>query len=123
MMFTAGLVPLLALVWRLLRMLMKGLSGLPLHPGWFAALIAAVLIPIFAAQLPGWMLPARWSDFDFWIQMAESGVIRMEEMFRMMPSVRELEGQWCIVRWMLGWGIAVVCLGPLLRRISDYLLL
>ena len=39
---------------------------------WFAlAFIFALLLPAFLNSLPGWLIPARWSDFSFWQILAE----------------------------------------------------
>ncbi len=39
---------------------------------WFAgALVLACLLPVALQALPGWLIPARWSDFSFWERLAE----------------------------------------------------
>ncbi len=39
---------------------------------WFAvALSFALLLPYALGMLPGWLIPARWSDFSFWTNLAE----------------------------------------------------
>lgn len=40
---------------------------------WFAmALSFALLLPFLLAMLPGWLIPARWSDFSFWTELTEN---------------------------------------------------
>ena len=37
---------------------------------WFAlALVFALLLPLLLQALPGWLVPARWSDISFWEQL------------------------------------------------------
>ena len=39
---------------------------------WLAgALALACLLPVTLQALPGWLIPARWSDFSFWERLAE----------------------------------------------------
>lgn len=39
---------------------------------WFAmALTFALLLPYVLGRLPGWLIPARWSDFSFWTNLAD----------------------------------------------------
>lgn len=39
---------------------------------WFAvALGFALLLPSLLAMLPGWLIPARWSDFSFWTNLSD----------------------------------------------------
>lgn len=35
------------------------------------ALALACLLPVALQALPGWLIPARWSDFSFWERLAE----------------------------------------------------
>ena len=39
---------------------------------WLAGVLAlALLLPVVLQALPGWLIPARWSDFAFWERLAE----------------------------------------------------
>ena len=39
---------------------------------WFGgAVVLALLLPLALQALPGWLVPARWSDFSFWERLAE----------------------------------------------------
>lgn len=39
---------------------------------WFVlAFLLALHLPVFLNALPGWIIPARWSDFSFWQTLAE----------------------------------------------------
>ena len=35
-----------------------------------AALGLALLLPLLLESMPGWLIPARWSDFSFWGNLA-----------------------------------------------------
>lgn len=67
-----GLLAVMAALWYL-GCRIRGWSALARNLLWFfLALLLALLLPYVLARLPGWLIPARWSDFSFWTELAES---------------------------------------------------
>ena len=62
------MLAMLVILLRMMRQLPKLLRSLL----FFAlAILAALLLPPFLRNLPGWLIPGRWSDFSFWKNLWE----------------------------------------------------
>ena len=107
-------VRLLAGLWRQFRP--RGRTG----RAWllFAlALLAALALPAALVALPGWLVPARWSDFTFWSDLAASAVTRTAEWFALLPHQKDLAAKAALLP-LLSAAIAALFLLflPLARR-------
>lgn len=67
-----GLLLAMTALWSLVRRC-RGWSVFARNFLWFSlALLFALLLPCALGRLPGWLIPARWSDFSFWAKLAET---------------------------------------------------
>lgn len=88
---------LLPLLWAAVCLLAAGLRksrGLPplwRQVLWFGlALGFALCLPWVLQSLPGWLVPARWSDFSFWTGLAETLGERLREWFALRPMLKDV---------------------------------
>lgn len=61
----------------------------------------AVLLPFGLAELPGWMVPTRWSDFAFWGRLIQTFIDRTEEWFTLPVLFKDVEAKWLLVKQIL----------------------
>ncbi|WP_418666320.1 hypothetical protein [Allofournierella sp.] len=88
----AGVLALAALV----RLALWSRSWPPLarQSFWLLALVGAALaLPLLLGLVPGWLLPGRWSDFGFWIGLAQRLAAQGEEWFSLPPTLREVQAK------------------------------
>lgn len=50
----------------------------------------ALCLPFLLEQLPGWMIPAQWSDFSFWPQLGETLLACLNEWFAVFPCRKDV---------------------------------
>ena len=93
----AGFCCLLPLAWAAVCLLAAGLRksrGLPplqRQVLWFGlALAFALCLPWALQSLPGWLVPARWSDFSFWTGLAGTLGQRLREWFALRPMLKDV---------------------------------
>lgn len=93
----AGVCCFLPLVWAAWRLLWAGLRKSRALPPlarqllWFGlALAFALCLPWALQSLPGWLVPARWSDFSFWTGLAETLGQRLREWFALRPMLKDI---------------------------------
>lgn len=54
------------------------------------ALVLAIALPLGLESLPGWLIPARWSDFSFWTNLAQQAEKGAATLFSLPPTGRDL---------------------------------
>ncbi|NJP39873.1 hypothetical protein HCH52_02235 [Oscillospiraceae bacterium HV4-5-C5C] len=60
----------------------------------------ALLLPGYLDLLPGWLIPTRWSDFDFWSRLKTELNTRADEWLLLRPLGKDLMTKWqllCLV--------------------------
>lgn len=101
-------LPLFAAVWRALR------RRIPRSVCFFAlAFAAAMILPLVLNAVPGWLVPAQWSDFSFWPSLVEAAAERCTEWFRLAPSSRDVEMKCLLIAQAV---FCIVSTAAVLRR-------
>lgn len=59
---------------------------------------AALLLPLVLTVLPGWIVPARWSDFAFWERLFQTLKVRMEEWLALPAMLKDIEAKWLLAK-------------------------
>lgn len=77
---------------------------------WGVVLLLAALIPVGIGQLPGWLTPPQWSDFEFWYRLWESAGERLEEWLWLPPWTKDVTAKRQLLLWALGWSASLFCL-------------
>lgn len=85
---------ILLCLWFLVRLL-----GLLRHTSYWAKqvvwlvllLAAAILIPRALGQLPGWMIPTKWSDLTHWSELFKELNTRLTEWLAMKPNLEDVQ--------------------------------
>lgn len=54
---------------------------------------AALALPGLLERLPPWLLPTRWSDFDFWARLGETLADRCRDFFALDPQSRDFSAK------------------------------
>ena len=79
-----------------------------------AMLVFALCLPALLGLLPGWVIPARWSDFSFWTDLAAVLAERGREWLALRPFAKDVEGKLALLQ--CAGGIAISCGGTLYLR-------
>lgn len=91
-------------IWSVLCCIIFLQKGYPKHREivWLAALLLiAICLPTLLELVPQWMLPTRWSDFSFWQNMIETSRIRVEEWFSLLPTRKDVEIKFIMIKSIL----------------------
>lgn len=90
-------LPLLAAAWRLLCAGLRASRRMPpvaRQVLWFGlALAFALCLPLALQSLPGWLVPAKWSDFSFWTSLAQTLGERFREWFALRPALKDVQAK------------------------------
>lgn len=57
------------------------------------AFAAALVLPGLLERMPPWLLPTRWSDFDFWVRLGDTIVERCLDFFALNPQSRDVQAK------------------------------
>ncbi|MCD8354426.1 MAG: hypothetical protein LUC47_08960, partial [Clostridiales bacterium] len=76
---------------------------------WGMVLLAAALVPVGMAHLPGWLTPPQWSDFGFWVRLLQAAGKRLEDWFRIIPQTKDIAAKEALLCWAAGWGGSLLC--------------
>lgn len=98
-------LPWLCLVTAGLRLLLTSMRGVNKLPEFwrdilrmaFPFLVVLGLLTLLRA-LPPWLIPTRWSDFDFWSRLMETLTARCEDALSLTPMLRDVETKAAILR-------------------------
>lgn len=60
--------------------------------------ILALLLPRAVFALPAWLLPGKWSDFGFWLELFERLKGYVTEYFLLMPTTKDVHARWLMLR-------------------------
>ncbi len=83
---------------------------------WFAAALAAALcLPWLLGAMPGWLIPARWSDFSFWTTLAQTMRMRLHEWLALRPFYKDVQGKQALLCCAGGILACLACAGWLRR--------
>ncbi|SDM81463.1 hypothetical protein [Acetanaerobacterium elongatum] len=91
-------LPAIVLLYRLVACLPNHLQR---WAGLSLLFVVAVLLPFGLAQLPGWMVPTRWSDFAFWGRLIQTFKDCTEEWFALPVLFKDVEAKWLLVKQVL----------------------
>lgn len=104
--FLAAAFAALACVSRLLWRRFSRFHGLLLFT---AALGAALLLPFLFAQVPAWLIPARWSDLAFWSGLWRTLVQEIENALALVPFSPDLPARRALLQTAGGSALALLC--------------
>ncbi len=76
---------------------------------WGIVLLAAALIPVGMAHLPGWLTPPQWSDFGFWVRLWQAAGKRLEDWFGIVPLTKDVNAKKALLCWAASWGGSLLC--------------
>lgn len=65
----------------------QGVNGVAIFA---AALCFALLLPFILAEIPAWLIPAKWSDFTFWTTLWQTLGDRIKEWFSLAPCIKDV---------------------------------
>lgn len=104
-----------ALIWRRLG---PGAARQTLLFG--AALLLASALPAVLAALPAWLIPNRWSDFDFWRALCALPARTLQDILSAPPSVRDTTLQRLLVQAAAACTAALSAAAVAMRRRSEH---
>lgn len=64
-------------------------------------LLLAVSLPLILSQLPTWIIPTRWSDFDFWTSLADTFKSNLRAWFLLVPLQKDALGKLLLAQRLL----------------------
>lgn len=88
------------------------------YRGWglCLALLFAIALPNLLQALPPWLIPTRWSDFEFWSQLWQTLSKRCHDLVALTPQFRDTEAKLAGIKAILACLGACVLLPGWLRR-------
>jgi len=75
--------------------------------GLFISLVLA--LPVLLAFLPGYFIPTRWSDFQFWSNLISQMRFNFREFLVVSPTLRDIEGSILLIRHVFICFLASIC--------------
>lgn len=86
----------------------------------FCLLGFALLLPILLSQLPGWLIPSKWSDLTFWARLFETLKGYINEWFALKPSSTDVLLKQCmLLQGLYTMGMLFSLIGIFKRHKSD----
>lgn len=79
-------------------------------------LLFAIALPNLLQALPPWLIPTRWSDFEFWSQLWQTLSKRCHDLVALTPQFRDTEAKLAGIKAILACLGACVLLPGWLRR-------
>lgn len=65
------------------------------------AFLFALALPGLLEKLPAWLLPTRWSDFDFWVRLGQTLGNRCRDFLSLTPLSRDIDAKIAILKTAL----------------------
>ena len=72
-------------------------------------IMLAVLLPAILGLFPAWVVPTRWSDFQFWLSLLNRAADGLREFLRAAPKLRDVELRVLLIKQVAFSFFAVVC--------------
>lgn len=81
-----------------------------------ALLVFALCLPWLLTMLPSWLLPTKWSDFSFWINLSEQMGEYVQEWISMHPAAKDVLAKQLLLAQSVLIIIAVISLALFYRQ-------